>query len=184
MMKGVHGTCRSSALSIYTSGFTASTAGKRGAGAYLWGYTQDELKPSIRELACNWWRYSNKQGNYSKFKDRRCAVVYVSLSLVEDDILDLESQVVRDNFVIYSKKVLDQIPDYKEKDISAVYDQFVADLEKTLSQSFKIVHVKVQRPNGRSELLPDMDISGQPSCYVVKDLTCIAIDGTEEIDYE
>ena len=60
---------------------------------------------------------------------------------------------------------------------------FVKDLEKKTGKNFQVVHVKVQQPRGFKKELP-LDITGQPSCYVVKDTTCIEITRFEEIDDE
>lgn len=183
MRKGTHGTCRSRANEIIANGFSSSSAGRRGSGVYMWGYTNDKLKPQVSELACAWWNYSHKQGNYSKDSDKRCAIVDSTLHLEDDFVLDMEIQAIREKFIIYSETFLEGIESYTPKEISEVYDAFVDDLEQKLGYAFQMVHVKVQRPVKWSyKLLPDQDIAGQPSCYVVKDLTCIAVDGVEEIE--
>lgn len=185
MRKGTHGTCRTRANNILAVGFSASAVGKRGSGAYLWGYTHDDLKPKVSELACAWWHFAQKQGSYSKEKDKNCAVVHVTLCLVDDDVLDMENQQIREKFELYNQTVRDKLKGSSEEQLSQVYDMFVTDLEGVLRKNFKMVHVKVQRPlKWRYKLLSDMDISGQPSCYVVKDLTSIVVDDVEEFDYE
>lgn len=184
MMKGTHGTCVSRANSIKDNGFSGSANGKRGAGAYFWGYTNDGLRGYVRELAISWWRYAlEKPRSYHKEKDQRCCVIYVTLDAKNSEILDLEKQVLRDIFFDYCNKTLPRLEGDPEKNIPVVYDMFVGDIERKLKKKFKIVHVKVQQPRNTKKLLP-LDITGQPSCYVVKDLACIGIDDFEELDDE
>lgn len=185
MRKGTHGTCRTRAQNIFNVGFSGLAAGKRGSGVYFWGYNHDELEPQVCELASAWWNYSLKQGRYSKEANPKCAVINVSLHLSDEEVLDMEGQIIREKFIIYSQKVLAKLQDVSDELVSQVYDMFVASLESVLGQSFKMVHVKVQRPTKwKYALQPQNDISGQPSCYVVKELTCISIDGVKELDYE
>jgi hypothetical protein len=46
-----------------------------------------------------------------------------------------------------------------------------------------MLHVKVQAPKKYDKILP-IDITGQPSCYVVRDLKCIEINKFEESNDE
>lgn len=184
-MKGTHGTCVSRANLIRQNHFCSSSAGLRGAGVYFWGYTSVSLRDYARELAISWWRFAhNKQGNYSKEKDKKCCVVYVSLNTQGLDVLDLENQEVRDTFIEYCQRVSPHIicEDDREK-TSRLYDMFVDELEEKLERNFKVVHVKVQRPRKTQGIL-SLDITGQPSCYVVKDVSCIQVDEFEELGYE
>ncbi len=61
---------------------------------------------------------------------------------------------------------------------SLLYDLYISEVEKSLGKKISITHVKVPFPKGYEKMLP-MDITGQPSCYVVRDLDCIKINKFE-----
>jgi hypothetical protein len=81
---------------------------------------------------------------------------------------------------VYSQKVYQRIktinPDEK---ISIIYDMFISEVEESIGKSFKMIHVKVQAPKTYKKVLP-IDLTGQPSCYVIKNLDCIEITRFEE----
>ncbi|MGL0953252.1 hypothetical protein [Vibrio vulnificus] len=184
MMKGTHGTCVSRANLIKDNGFSGSTHGRRGSGAYFWGYTRDVLQEYARELARAWWRYAlEKPKYYQKEKDQGCCVIYVTLETNSTDVLDFENQELRDHFFEYCHKTLPRLEGSDEEKMSTIYDMFINEIEEKLEKRFKIVHVKVQQPPKTKKVLP-LDITGQPSCYVVKDLSCISVDDFEELDDE
>lgn len=184
IMKGTHGTCVSRANLIKTNGFSGSSQGKRGTGAYFWGYTRDALHDYVRELAIAWWRYAlEKPRYYQKELDQRCCVIYVHLTSDPLDVLDFENQQLRDRFFEYCHKVHPRLTGSEEEKTSTIYDMFISDIERKLERTFKIVHVKVQQPSKTRKMLP-LDITGQPSCYVVKDLSCISVVNFEEIGDE
>lgn len=187
MMKGTHGTCVSRAISIRQHGFRKSDKGLRGSGAYFWGYTRDTLEKYVRDLAVAWWKFAHATRNFYKDEeDKRCCVLYASLESAESDVFDFEHQEIRDRFHEYSLKTLPRLTGTDEEKRSAVYDMYLGEVEARLKKEFKIVHVKIQQPKKfpREEHLP-LDITGQPSCYVVKDLSCIInIDKFEELQDE
>ena len=188
MMKGTHGTCSSNADSIKINGFRYSNIGLRGGGVYFWGYTLDELETYARELAIAWWRFAKKRGDYAKVTKQNCSVIFAYLNVDSQDMLDFENQQVREKFVVYSQKIYERI---KEKDkhetdstiISVIYDMFISDIEKTIGKTFSMIHVKIPAPNTYKKALP-IDLTGQPSCYVIKNLKCIEITQFEEINDE
>lgn len=183
-MKGTHGTCRSRATSINKDGFKVSPSGKRGAGVYFWGYTKNSLESYAKKLAVHWCFFAkNKAGTYNKDSDKRCSVIIVSFNIQDERILDLENQTIRDSLIEYTNKVYSRIEGDDDDKISVIYDMFVKDLEIETNVEFKLIHVKIQQPRGFKKDLP-LDITGQPSCYVVKDPACITIEYIEEIDDE
>jgi len=60
---------------------------------------------------------------------------------------------------------------------------YISEVEKSLGKIISIIHVKIPFPKGYEKTLP-MDITGQPSCYVVKKLDCIEIKKFEECNDE
>lgn len=179
-MKGTHGTCHTRSEMIKEEGFRRSDIGKRGAGAYFWGYTRGSVESYARHLAFTWWQFAKKKGDYSNNGDDGCCIIYASFNAEPACVLDLENQLIRDKLFEYSQNVFERIAGSEDDKISAIYDMFIADVEINVVQQFKIVHVKVPQPRGVTKVLP-LDITGQPSCYVVRDLSCITVERFEEI---
>jgi hypothetical protein len=184
-MKGTHGTSMSRAISIKDNGFNTKSIGLRGSGAYFWGYTINALEKHVRDLAVAWWRFAHDTKNlYKNDEDKRCCVLFASLESSPADLFDFENQEIRDKFFNYSQEVFPRLKGTDEEKCSAIYDMYLHDIESKLKREFKIIHVKVQQPRKFTKHLP-LDITGQPSCYVVKDLSCIiAIDKFEELNDE
>jgi len=183
-MKGIHGTCSSYADSIRANGFRYSHVGLRGRGVYFWGYTLDDLEAYGRELAIAWWRFAKQRGDYAKATKQNCSVIFTDLTVESQDILDFEDQQVREKFVVYSQKVYERIEGKsQEEKISTIYDLFVGEVENTIGKTFSMIHVKVQAPKTYKKLLP-IDLTGQPSCYVIKNLASIKINKFEVINDE
>lgn len=183
-MRGTHGTCRSIAEQIKQDGFKLSSTGRRGGGIYFWGYTIDSIENYARNLAIGWWSFAKfKQGKYSGESDERCSVIFANFEVERDNFIDLEIQTIREKLIEYSLGVYDRVSGTEDEKISTIYDMFINDLEVKTNKQFKLVHVKIQQPKKFKQELP-LDITGQPSCYVVKDQSCIEITRFEDIDDE
>jgi hypothetical protein len=184
LFKGTHGTCSSYADSIISSGFRYSNVGLRGGGIYFWGYILDELEVYAKDLAIAWWQFAKKKGDYAKAASSRCSVIFANLKVENQDILDFEDQQVREQFIVYSQKVYERIKGINPNEkISTIYDMFVSEVEESIGKTFKMIHVKVQTPKTYKKLLP-IDLMGQPSCYVIRNLDCIEITRLEKFDDE
>jgi len=184
MMKGTHGTCVSRATSIRQNGFSRSAQGRRGSGVYFWGYTIDELELYVRNLAISWWRFAHqKRNDYREEEDPRCCVLFATLQSNSTDVFDFENQQIRDKFVEYSAKTLPRLTGSDDEKISTIYDMYLERVESLYDKKYKIIHVKVPQPSNFQKLLP-LDITGQPSCFIVKDLSCITTDRFEEVNDE
>jgi hypothetical protein len=180
IIKGTHGTCSSNADSIRANGFTCSKVALRGEGVYFWGYMSDELEIYARDLAIAWWRFAKKRGDYANMANQNCSVIFVHLNVEDQDILDFEDPQIREKFIIFYQKVFEKFEGKSEiEKISDTYNRFVNKLEKSIGKTFSMLHVKVQAPKRYEKMLP-IDITGQPSCYVVRDLECIEINKFEE----
>lgn len=184
MFKGTHGTCYSNAESIRNNGFRYSKINLRGGGIYFWGYILDDLEVYAKDLAIAWWRFAKKRGDYANAVSSSCSVIFAEFKIDNQEILDFEDQQIREQFIVYSQKVYPRIKAINSNEkISTIYDMFISDVEKSMGKSFKMIHVKVQAPKTYNKVLP-MDLTGQPSCYVIKNLDCIDITRFEEFDYE
>jgi hypothetical protein len=184
LFKGTHGTCSSNADSIRASGFRYSNVGLRGGGIYFWGYLLDELETDAKALAIAWWRFAKKRGDYAKAASSRCSVIFADLKVENQDILDFEDQQVREQFIVYSQKVYERIQGVNPNEkISTIYDMFISEVEESIGKTFKMIQVKVQAPKTYKKVLP-IDLTGQPSCYVIRNLDCIEITRFEEFDDE
>jgi hypothetical protein len=112
--------------------------------------------------------------------NQNCSVIFVHLNVEDQDILDFEDQQIREKFIIFYQKVFEKFEGKSEiEKISDTYNRFVNKLEKSIGKTFSMLHVKVQAPKRYEKMLP-IDITGQPSCYVVRDLECIEINKFEE----
>lgn len=177
---GTHGTTKCRANKIAQQGFKLSQKGFRGSGVYFWGYKSKALESHCHELATGWWKFASKRGDYTKDSDTSCCVIYTALNT--ESFLDLDKQQVREKFIEYCEEIdnRDLQGDSKLETLTKAYDMFVDDLEKKLGKVFELIHVRVQKPNGCKTSL-HQDLTGQPSCFVAKDLSCITITEIKEI---
>ncbi len=117
-----------------------------------------------------------KRGDYANVANQNCAIVFAHLNVEEPDVLDFEDQKIREKFIIFSQKIYAKYEGKNEKEkISDTYNRFVNKLEKSTGKTFSMLHIKVQAPKGYTNKTLPMDITGQPLCYVVKNLECIEI---------
>lgn len=182
-MKGTHGTSRSKANNIVANGFHASPVGIRGSGVYFWGYLSDSMEEISRNLAKAWWSDATRRQSYSQDSDKSCSVVFAAFDVSNDLHFDFEAQEVRESFIRYSDKMIDRIEGDDDEKASTLYDMFVQRIETKSQKQYKLIHFKVHPPRGF--VFPILrDIIGQPSCYAVKDISCITILDHEEIDDE
>lgn len=181
MYLGAHGTCASAAQRIRKHGFECGV-GLRGFGVYFWSYKKVDYKVEADSLAVSWWRFAKeKKGLYAKWPDKSCSIINCSFSLIETDVFDFEN--FREDFVLYADVITDKfkdVPNGKDKDkyFSSLYDAFLESIEEKIEHKFKAVLTKVQPPNGHVKRIP-IDITGQPSCLIVKNKDSINIENIE-----
>lgn len=181
MRKGTHGTCASRAESIVQNGFSLSSVGLRGTGIYFWGYSDMSLKAKAANLALCWHAFAQKRGDYSKDTDQSAAVIFAVIHVEGDELLDLESDLIRDKFEAFVLSISEKHPDLgtdTAESISKTYDVFIDLLEKKMGAPFKAIHVRVQPPKTYKGGL-SKNYTGNPSCYVVKDQQVIDVEGCE-----
>lgn len=181
-LKGTHGTCLTFATLIAREGFKVSSDGRAGEGVYFWGYVDPLLERFAEDFAIGWWKYCKNDGRYEKASDQSGAIVYVTLNASEPDF-DFESQSIREAFIKFANRVYTRVKKGKyNARVSAVYDLFLKQMESTLKRRFSVIHVKLTPPPKEfySQMLP-LDITGHPSCYVVRDLSLIRITRVRKI---
>lgn len=175
-MKGTHGTCRTFADGIVKDGFRHFAKGRRGSGVYFWAYDSQDFY--ARQLALEWWDYARGKGQYKNASDSRCAIIYVKL---QDDgnYLDLEELETKESFIKGFNELFNRLVQHKSRSKAAqvVYDLIIGEMEKKRGCSFDIVHVRVYPPKDRPRY--DIELTGHPTCYIVRNVGCILIERVE-----
>jgi hypothetical protein len=165
--RGTHGTCASRTENIKKTGFRFSD-GIRGFGVYFWHKNAFD-----RDLAIAFYSISRDKRKYDGESDSRCSLISAVIIIEEDEWLDITNQEAEDNILALYKK-----HGYKnELNASKLYEEYYQELEEELESPFKMVKVKVVAP----KLLrnwPRLAV-GMPTCYVVRDPSCIKITGIE-----
>lgn len=167
---GSHGTTRSRADSICSSGFIPSEIGRKGSGVYFW-YAEEICCDEARKLAVAWYESELKRGNYSSDQEQRCAVLWAELTCDEDNLLNLMNPAYRS----YIRRLLEQhvVPMDKqlpEDIISSVHDVFIKQIAQ--KKAVDIVLATVTAPKMSDKLKVAV---GEPFAYIVKNLECIRL---------
>lgn len=139
------------------------------------------MEGDTRQLAIEWWAFAKSRDHYDREVDLECTVIYVSLA---GELLDLESIELKHRLIKFANRAWTRINRNKwsfNRKLTAIYDLFVSVIEKESNRTFDIVHVKVQPPTRCHGNLP-FDITGHPSCFVVKRANVITIDRIEEVE--
>ncbi|WP_462156515.1 hypothetical protein [Pseudoalteromonas sp. GB56] len=183
-MKGTHGTTRDNARSIAEQGFKyqrGDNESRRGSGAYFWDYDGncERSKQDAFELAEAFW-----MSTYSKelSPDEHMSIIDVAFeegtvvldaTRHEPEQHKLLCELIRiseDKFAKNSGKV-----DHKE--LSGVFDNFVAEIEKQWKKTVDAFRVEFKVVDRR--FFPARYIVGveSPTCLVVKTTDKILIGG-------
>lgn len=177
-MKGTHGTCITHADDIQKSGFTKSNIGHAGSGVYFWSYYDEEdLLGYATDLAIAWWKFRSKYNNYDKCDNKSCSIIHVQLEIKNGRFIDLEKHDVRGNKILWINQVYSRLikrDKRSRKALSNAYDLYIKMLENKFQEEIDIIHIAVKPPEGFESLIP-AEIRGWPSCYVVRNLSCINI---------
>jgi hypothetical protein len=171
ILKGTHGTCASFAAEIKKSGFK-SHKGRGGTGIYFWAYESPSLEYYAKELAESWWMFSKHRGDYDGL-NVSCVVIYVELR-VENIFLDLEELKLKEKLIEFANKVYRRKGPKSER-VSGTYDLFVSMMEQEIGVRIDVVHLRVAPPS-KDFYRPSVpiDITGGPSCYVVRNQKVIS----------
>ena len=171
-LEGTHGTSSHRAAQITREGFNLST-GRGGRGAYFWrrsGY--------YRELAIAWFKQLESEGAFSGESDQRCAVIYVAMEVADDQVLDLEDPDVKDE--IASLSTQKRVNVNRDKDIAALYDLYVNEVEKELGKAVLVTIIRVAAPKNFTEY--PIKMLGAPICFIARDSNVPKITRTEIVN--
>ena len=179
---GTHGTSLSRAKCIKAEGFDARP-GRIGVGAYFWTATTGEHLPLAQRFAEGW--YAKQAYKFGHDEEPGCAVVTVTVSVDEDDILYLDdpehhlelramlTEVVEQKLGVSS--IYDPSVGYDDvrrlfKQLNAVVELFITRVEELLERKIKIVF-KAQQPPVNDHL---RELVGLATCFAVRDTECIS----------
>lgn len=158
-LEGSHGTSAYRAEQIRKEGFKLST-GRGGSGAYFWRRSN-----YYRDLAIAWFKQLQTERTFSGEPDVRCAIVYVQIEVPDDQILDLEDAGVKDE--IASLAHLRRINVNNDKQIAALYDLYVSQVEKELKKAILVTIIRVAVPKNFAEY--PIKMLGAPLCFIARD---------------
>lgn len=159
--KGVHGTTKIAAQSIQKQGFKISQHGRAGSGIYFW-----HVNIYAESLAIDWVYFENGPGV-------PVTIIYADLACEENEILDMENQVFADQLATTAMR-RNIMPNSGKKEISALYDYYVASLEKKLGTTFRLIKKKLAPPPANTRGYPIIAV-GAPLAYIVRDVSIIQI---------
>lgn len=166
-LKGTHGTSVSRAESIRQNGFII-TSGRGGKGAYLW---RNSAYSDF--LARAWHSQKYYDGDFNRDIDQECAIIHAVINVSENQFLDLEDPDIKDGLthLAISKKI-----DLRnKKELSALYDSFVAEVEKQIMTKILTVQLRVATPKSEYVKNYPMAIAGLPLSYIVREPKIIEI---------
>lgn len=178
-LKGTHGTCASFAEVITRDGFNIA-AGRRGKGAYFWGYTST-LKDYATILAKAWWVQAKSMRRYDSATDQACVVLYATIQTEGAFFLDLEEHQMKQKLSRFLNDCFKRkVPLDRSDMITRSYDLFVEMIEREIRVKFNVIHVTVNPPQKEYfenvDRVPPFDLMGMPACYVVKSNKCISLE--------
>ncbi len=168
VLQGSHGTTKSRADSIQTSGFKMG-GGRRGTGAYFWCEG-----PFALYLAECWCKFGLAKNIYNDDKDKNCSVISVQLQVQDDEFIDLEDKFLKNEIAnLCLKHNLDAST--KDEEISGFYDMFLSQLEEKLGKEFKVHESAVNTAGSTHFPKYPEKVLGPPHCYIVRDSSCIEL---------
>lgn len=178
ILKGTHGTCASFAEKIRNNGFTIGP-GRRGKGAYFWGYI-NPTREYASALAKAWWSQAKSMNKYDSASNQSYSELHVEIKTEDGRFLDLEEHTMKQvllQFVndIYKRK----LPKERANLTRNAYDLFVAMIETQSHKKFDVIYATVNPPQAHyweaRDHFPSFDIIGMAPCYVVKNNRCIVL---------
>lgn len=160
--RGVHGTCVSQAKSIARNGIRASSAGRAGAGAYLWSYVSDPAEAIL--LAEDWYRDQLDEGRYDKEPEKGMAVLFFELELLPLEFISI-------NTTAHHEMIRGKLARGRGKiDLSKAYDDHIAGLaahRKQAGADLKLVETAVPYPKSTKARLGGVPLTPGADAYIV-----------------
>jgi len=186
-MYGIHGTCVSLAEKINEEGFKKSITGRAGPGVYFWRYFSDPTYASY--LGYEWWKYSDKRGNYNKkhITNKKCCLIQAEIIINDGIVFDLSHGRYKEslrNFINSGLQRLKGQPDYdlqEENEVSALFELFVAKVEKMIGKRITAIITDVAVPKGSGKSIGKY-FGASSEAIIVLDTNNIKILSSEEVE--
>ncbi len=177
--KGTHGTCASYVEEIKEHGFKFS-AGRGGTGAYFWR----ESKHSIK-LAKAWYLFQMDRHNYDKVEDNNGAIIIVTITVDNEEFIDIEDTSVKDEFAELLES-MGKLNNASDEDICGAWDMYITNIEQETGVKMKLLELRVGVPSTAKRFFSfySMKALGAPVCFIARDFECIKIENIEEIEDE
>lgn len=167
--KGTHGTTWSRGKSIQEEGFRLSN-GRVGRGAYFW-----RESPYAYDLAVAWWDFSLRdKKSYEEDEDVRCAVIWASFRIKEEELLDLTRKDVNDGLAAFARKR--NLRAKNEEEVANLRAWFISWLGEKMNVDYKVIETSITLPPKRYRPFYSLELLGNPSCYLVKSKEVIRLD--------
>ena len=149
---------------ILRSGFNPSSNGRRGAGVYFW-----HLGPYTSRI-CEVW-YQTRKHHYRADYDPRLAIIEGDLECAEDEYLDFEDPITKDEVVkLLAGKNLTNTQARDNGILTKIYDEYIEGIERELGYHFVIVRSCLTFPQMHNHDWYPFEAVGLPTAYVVRDL--------------
>lgn len=163
-LDGAHGTCKSAAETILSSGFDCNKAGDMvGQGAYFWLGTYRET------LAKEWYNKRLNEGKYDSFADKSKAIITVLINCDDKNVLNLDGPEVLLAFEkLYYKS---QRPKDKGRAVKILLAT-ISTLERQFKTQYKVLLVRLPVPDKSNTKYPIGHI-GWPLCAVARHKDCL-----------
>lgn len=153
---GTHGTTELRANDICLNGFKPTEVGRAGFGVYFWRFqNQHEI---ATDLARGW--FDAQKAHYGE-TDPKCAIIYGSIKILEDDRLEFDHALLEELGLI-----LRAIGAFSEDDIHSAYEVVIARIEKLTSRTFTVITSCVSVPRRMSFSIKS--VIGNPQIFVVR----------------
>jgi hypothetical protein len=162
IVQGSHGTCRSFAKQIKSSGKFKFGSGIRGTGAYFW-----RNSPFYLKLAKSWYEKANHDGQYVRELERNCEILNVKIECPKKEYLNLQDTDVKDRLDLYLHRLGDRVRD--NKGIARAYDLFFKEVERDSGAVIKLIRTDVTTP-GREycDSYYNIRLLGNPPCLITR----------------
>ncbi len=164
---GTHGTSSAIAQKILKSNAFRPGRGKSRAGRGVYFWRKGEYSDY---LAIAWWKFRFPKGSGNG------AIIHVVLSIKKEEYLNTDEFDLKEAIIRLSKR----LKKGSERQLAAIYDLFVYNLEKKQNVKYKVLEARVPTPP--NTFCPEYPLSliGVPHVYVVRHVDCIEIKGIKE----
>jgi hypothetical protein len=126
-------------------------------------------------LSRGWHAYKRSTGGYEEETEKGYCGLKCSMTLFENEYLDLDSPMFRDSILTTYVRTFPGRARVDTAAMSGFYDAFIKDVEKSMKTTFKVIAKRLAPPP--SEHCPGYPylVAGDPPCYVARDVSCISV---------